>query len=348
MTRGIFHSMGGPPVRLVLAFTAIAFCGVGQTTAAAVGVDQRTPTTSAKAAEAGRHFHRGIELYDDGDLSAATVEFSRAYQIVPSFKILYNLGQIAYQRQDYVTARDAFRRYLADGGDQILTERKRQVEQDVRRLDQRIGRLEVETREDGSEVLLDGVTAGTTPLWAIAANVGRRRVEIVSKIGMRQVRLVDIVGGETTHVRFGAPVPSPLSTPREPTLSPKVEILATPPQSLLSQTQDARLERPSAPSSHGGWAAWSATGALALGAAVTGALAFSAARNLQEGRDTFPISAGSLDPYARRAKLLAWTSDGFLAGTVIMAAISSYLSFRGPSEAQAPKDKDDDRLGLNE
>jgi len=137
---------------------------------------------AATRSEAEKHFRRGIELYDDADLAGATAELERAYQIVPSYKILYNLGQISYQRQDYVQALAHFRHYLRDGGEDLPRARRDKVEEDVQQLERRIGRIEIatETTDDGADVLLDDVKVASAPLSGpLSASVGQRKLELV-------------------------------------------------------------------------------------------------------------------------------------------------------------------------
>src|SRR5262245_1414760 len=78
-----------------------------------------TPPGSDQARMNDAHgaFQRGIELYKEGDLSAAAVEFKRAYELVPSYKILYNMGQVSYLQHDYAAAMRYFRQYLREGDD---------------------------------------------------------------------------------------------------------------------------------------------------------------------------------------------------------------------------------------
>ncbi|HVR60246.1 MAG TPA: hypothetical protein VMU50_00030, partial [Polyangia bacterium] len=115
--------------------------------------------------EAGTRFRRGVELYSEGDLAAAMVEFSRAYQLAPRYKILFNMAQVAYQQQDYVAALRHFRRYLADGGDEISGPRRAFAQQEIRKLEQRVARLEVKAPA-GARVLVDGLEVGIAPLGA--------------------------------------------------------------------------------------------------------------------------------------------------------------------------------------
>jgi hypothetical protein len=46
---------------------------------------------AVKDAEA--HFHRNVDLYKDSDYGGALVEFQRAYDLAPNYRVLFNLGQ---------------------------------------------------------------------------------------------------------------------------------------------------------------------------------------------------------------------------------------------------------------
>jgi tetratricopeptide (TPR) repeat protein len=58
--------------------------------------------------EASERFRRGVKLYRDADYVAALVEFKRAYELAPNFRVLYNLGQTSRQLKDYAAALDAY------------------------------------------------------------------------------------------------------------------------------------------------------------------------------------------------------------------------------------------------
>src|SRR5262245_24707637 len=77
--------------------------------------------------EARGRFERGIELYEEGDMDAALVELRRAYELAPSYKLLFNIGQVHLQKSDYASALDAFERYLAQGGENVATKRRREL-----------------------------------------------------------------------------------------------------------------------------------------------------------------------------------------------------------------------------
>src|SRR5438105_150249 len=55
------------------------------------------PAAAANPDEAAMRFKRGLELYEEQDFPNALIEFRRAYELQPSYKILYNLGQVCFQ-----------------------------------------------------------------------------------------------------------------------------------------------------------------------------------------------------------------------------------------------------------
>jgi tetratricopeptide (TPR) repeat protein len=87
-----------------------------------------------KLDEAQRTFQRGVELYRANDFASALVAFKRAYELKPSYKMLYNLGQVSYQRHEYANAVRYFRQYLDDGGAAISPERQLEVMGNISRL----------------------------------------------------------------------------------------------------------------------------------------------------------------------------------------------------------------------
>ena len=70
------------------------------------------------------HFEHGVELYREGDFRAALIEFQRAYEASPNYKVLYNLGQTNLELQDYAGALKALRGYLEGGGGAVPAARR--------------------------------------------------------------------------------------------------------------------------------------------------------------------------------------------------------------------------------
>jgi tetratricopeptide (TPR) repeat protein len=281
-----------------------------------------------KLTEAQRRFHRGIELYKNGDFAGAQAEFTRAYELVPNYKILYNLGQVTYQRHDHAAALRYFRHYLADGIDQISAERRHEVSADIADLEQRIARLQIDTAEEGAEVFVDDVLVGKTPLRAlIAVNGGPRKVDLVARTGEHRSRQVDVGSGEIVRVPFPrlTLIAPPPSAPRAAGAS---GVTATP---ASSQAVPSIVAMPSRkPSRTFPWKSWTLTGLLAGGAAATGYIALSAKRDLDNQLSRFPTDDIEVDYDKRRTHGFALATDGLLIGTAVMTAVSLYLTIRDP------------------
>src|SRR5262245_48943462 len=80
------------------------------------------PTSSPPAAVGGdatAHFQRALELYQEQDFPGALVEFRRAYELNPSYKLFYNIGQVCYQLTDYACALKNFESYLKEGAGSV-------------------------------------------------------------------------------------------------------------------------------------------------------------------------------------------------------------------------------------
>jgi hypothetical protein len=316
-------------LRTLLAAATLTGSGLGSHRARADEKGVAQPAVVApdpsRAEEAGVRFRRGVELYAEGDLSAALVEFTRAYQLVPRYKILYNIAQITYQQQDYVTTVRHFRRYLAEGGADVPPARAREVQQEIRRLEPRVGRLDVQVSVADARVLLDGTDVGGSPLASpIEANLGRRHLEVLLPSGERLSRFVDLAGGELVPVMFR---PSPLR-PNPPVAVRSGDDAALPVIWNDEVNNAARVRRTP-------WVAWSATAALAVGAGVVGALAVKSSQDLKHARDDYPAAPDDLNRLHERTRMLSLAADGALVVTVLMAGVSTYLTLRSDQPAPA-------------
>jgi hypothetical protein len=103
--------------------------------------------------EAKAHFQAGVNFIDDPDgarYEEAYREFKAAYALSPSWKILGNLGLCAMKLERDGEAVQAFRRYLAEGGDQIDADEKAQVERDARTLETGVVRVEIQSDPPGA------------------------------------------------------------------------------------------------------------------------------------------------------------------------------------------------------
>jgi hypothetical protein len=329
-----------------VAVLALAMAGVAGGARAVRAEPAPTDAAGAgKLTEAERRFRRGIDLYKDGDPSAAFVEFKRAYDLVPSYRILYNLGQVSYQRHDYAAALRYFRQYLLDGDDAVPEDRHREVAGAIVDLEQHVGRIDIQTVDDGAEVFVDDVLIGTTPLRAlVSVNAGRRKLDVVARNGEHRTRFVEVAGGEIASVAFPRLDSRPgdagparaaearpalsLSPPKPAPAAAAAPLPAAAPPAAASVPVVAATPAPRrAPFP---WKSWTLTGLLAGGAATTGVIALLSKRDLNDQLNMFPQDPGEVDYYQRRTRGFAMATDGLMIGTTLMAAISLYLTFRDP------------------
>ncbi|NMO15583.1 PEGA domain-containing protein [Pyxidicoccus fallax] len=299
--------------------------------ASAAAPSRKTPARSQpqpQMEEAQRRYERGREFYEEGDFRAALVEFQRAHELAPSYRLLYNIAQVQYQLQDYAGALRSFQQYLRDGQADITPQRRDEVQREVERLRSRVATLDIVTQPVGAKVSVDDEPVGTTPLSEpVMVSAGRRKVTAELPGEPPVTRMVDVAGMDSMVVRLDfAPPPAP----RAATVPPP----ASEPSVATTSALTARAEEPRGVP----WKMWAATGALAVGAGVTAVLASSAASDLKTRRDTFGVTRAQLDDASGKTKTLALTSDILTGATVVAAGISAYLTFfsGGDSDTPAP------------
>jgi hypothetical protein len=294
----------------------IAALGAGNTQAQRAGAGNNSQ-------EAGRnHFDRGVDYYRDGNINAALIEFKRAYDVAPNFRVLYNLGQVANALNDYVEAQRYYQRYLQDGGSEVDAERRAEVNAQISKLSGRIANLTVLCNVDGAQIYLDDVPVATTPLSGpLRVSAGTRRVSAAVSGKPRSTRVVEAVGGERLTVEIelaetSAPQPAA-------------------PQALATA-------EPQQTSSGPGPALWLgiATGALAVGTAVVGSLAATDGSKYHDALDR-STTASELDRLHDRAATKGLITDILLGATVITGGLTLYFAIWGgksdtpPSETRA-------------
>src|ERR1044071_10306536 len=117
---------------------------------------------NAAASEAGKHFQRGVTLYNEADFRAALVEFRRAYETAPNAAVLYNIGQTYYQLQNYAAALVALGRYLTEAGP--TAPHRREVEATIDTLQTRVGKVAISTSAPGADVTGDDSLIAKEPV----------------------------------------------------------------------------------------------------------------------------------------------------------------------------------------
>jgi hypothetical protein len=286
------------------------------------------PTLPARAqnpvAEAQSHFKRGVDLYEEGDLPAALVEFRRAYDLIPNYRVLYNLGRVASAMHDYASALRHYRQYLTEGGAQLSGPRRVEVEGELQKLIGRVGQLRVIVDVAGAEITVDDVSVGVSPLpTAVAVNAGKRKVVAVAPHLPPVARLVDVAGEESVTVTMAIPMPRPIPLPEvaAPVAPPPRPVAAPGPPREMAHRRTWPIVL-----------TWTTTGLLAAGTATAGLLALRDSRDLRDLRESYPISYDELAAAQKKTRRSALLADGLLAGTALFAALSLYVTLSGPGE----------------
>lgn len=276
--------------------------------------DQGRPTAAAKEAEG--HFARARQLFDEGDHALALIEFQRAYDLSPNYRVLYNIGQVEIQLFHYAAARVALEKFLSDGGAEVAPQRRAQAEQDLRMLGERTAFLRVVTIPPADVVIDDQAPIPGPFPKHLLVNAGQRKI-VVSRPGYLTVtRAVTLAGGDDKEIDIDlVPVPE----------APKPVVVLPP------------SPAPTHPNFVPAAIGWSATGALAIGAAIVGGVYLGKQADIDALDDPKrEVSRKTADDAAASAKSLAITADILGLAAIGTGLLSLYFTLRPPhAEATA-------------
>ncbi len=269
--------------------------------------------------KAGEHFDRGVTLYGEADHQGALIEFRRAYEIAPNYKILYNLGQAAFELKDYASAQSAFDRYLAEGGSKIDAARKKKVGTYLDELKKRIAFVTLSVSPEGAVIFVDDVKIGSSPLSEpMVLNVGRRKIVATKQGFVETTKIVDLAGGDRSSVEI---VLAPESKPSEAPPPPVAPPPAPPPKTI----------REASPLP---WIALGLTGALGVSAGITGGLALAAQSSYDDEVAKFPGDGDAIDDAAGKARRLSIATDVLLGATGAGAVVTLVLFLTLPISSE--------------
>lgn len=289
------------------------------TTAPAAGADD------AKMSEAKERYDRGIKLFDEGRFELAAIEFQRAYDLAPSYRILYNIGETQFQRGKYSEAVKTLEAYLKEGGSEVPGKRRLEVENDLDKLRTRVASLTVTSALAGAEVLIDDVKVGVVPLQSFMVDAGTHRIT-VQKEGFRPKTEQVILAGKDQKTL---------------SIDPSKEGINT---TIIKEKEGIPAYV---------WISWGVTLAFGAGTAVTGILANGAANDLndakvnleaerkrvQDAQGSALKAAGQRVADTEDKKSLLTTTTWILGGaTVVSLGLSVYLTVVGLNQrAEANK-----------
>lgn len=309
------------PALLVLACAAL----LGAPARRASAQDPPPPAAATPAAEpspeakreAGERFQRGVKFHKDAEYQAALIEFKRAYELAPNYRVLYNLGQTSRELKDHAGALRSFERYLAEGGKEIDAKRRRDVERWVAELRPKVAHVTLSTAPEGAEITVDDVVVGVTPLAEpLVLNAGRRKINATLSGHAPVQRFVDVAGSEGVDVALAL---SPLP-PAAPPEAPKVTSPAPPPPKAPPAAPPPEEGMSALP-----WIGLAATGALGVGWGALGVTALGAHSDFEEELDR-RTTPQAVDDARSRAQTFALVAD-VVGGVTIAAAALTAVAF---------------------
>jgi tetratricopeptide (TPR) repeat protein len=245
-----------------------------------------------------QRFARAVSLYDEGDYKLALIEFTRAYEMARDYRLLYNIGHVHLQLGNYAKALRALTQYLEDGKSAILAERRVSVEREIASTRQRTATLTVRVSVADAQIDLDQDSLGRGPSVTQTVDGGEHRIR-VSKAGfLPQDKAVVLAPGDVTDIYVAL---APLQAP---------------------EVQHPATSHPEV------WMSWTATGLLAAGAGVCGALALNDNSRLKTLRGTAGSSEADRQALASHADTLAIATDVLAGAALVGGGISLYLTLR--------------------
>lgn len=258
----------------------------------------------ARLAKAFERFNEGVSLYEEGEFQPALAEFERAYELVPHYQVLYNIGRANFQLGQLARARQALELYLELGQGSLPAERVEAVQADLVLLRAKTATLSLTTNVADASVVIDAVPLETTQWADIVIDAGVHVLH-VTKPGYASVeRNLRVRQGEAVHLIVQL-TPLPLASP------------------LPVPVAAAAYEQPEPTAS---WLPWAATGVLAAGWLTATALAVQAQADKDELEHP-ATSPARLDAAVTRLRTLAIVSDVLLGATLAGLGVSAYLTW---------------------
>jgi hypothetical protein len=298
----------------VRAFLIVGLCTVGAVAHAAPC--RTTPAPAEPTPDALAANDLAIKMSEEQRYVEALALFQKAYDLSPSYVILFNIAKMAALTGDPARAIRAYQCHVVEGGAEVSPERRAEVEAEVARLKLDVGTLRVDADVDAATVELDGSIVGQTPLEApVVANPGTRRLTV--RANRAVTKEVEVLKGQTLDISFRL-------------------------RDEVSETPSGQTFR--FPGAVVG-TAWVVTGLVTVSAAVTGALAVAGQGDIDDdtylGPNRRPPAGSPLDDKVQRTRALATATDALIAiGCVAGAAAISFSvvnAVAGDEEVTAPK-----------
>jgi hypothetical protein len=267
----------------------------------------------------------------ESDPKGALGALRSSYEVDADYHVLYHVGRVCVRVKDASCALSAYERYLKDGGSDIPTKRRKDVEKEIKTLSRAVGTLTIKSSIKNVDVKIDGVVVGKTPLaQAVTVNPGAHRVVLGLDGGVE--KSVQIAAGNSESVDLDAPAPKEEAA---------VIAAAAPPPAPMPEP--APLPPPAPRRAGVPVLPWIATAALAGGTIATGFLTMRANDAYNSARDTYPITREELDARHEKAQMLLFITGGLGVATLVSLAVAGYSTL---SRGSAPPPNRDRMIGI--
>jgi tetratricopeptide (TPR) repeat protein len=275
-------------------------------------------TAEDREAAAYEAFNRGADLYEQRRFEESLAEYERAYELSPSYPVLYNIGGLSLQLERWARARRAFELYLKLGGAELAPERVAEIKRTLDELKARTGTLTLNMNVPPDQVKIDSSPVEVLEISGLVVDPGER-VLYVSKPGFRPLELtVHVNRGERTQVLVQLFPDAP------PNVRSQSDPLEPVPAPVVDRGIDPR------------WLAWGITGALAVGWGTTALLAIKA-RHDRDSIEQPGTPPEDIEDAQQLHKTLAIVSDVLLVSTLASAGVAAYFTWWSDDTTPAPQ-----------
>ena len=322
------------------------------TAAAPLAGDASAQQPNQKALQEARtRYEKGKQLYGEGAFDAALAELQRSYELAPSWKILYNIALVQRARNDFAGSLAAYEKYMSEGGKDVPAARKQEVTKEIDTLKTLVARVDVKTNVADADVLVDDVPVGKGSISAYVLNPGSHRVSASKEGRQTVVKVINVAGGDSKSLDLvlqETTSPQPTATPTVTTAPTETSAPTSTAPAVTSSATGTDTTPPPPPPERGPvWVGWALTGALAVGAGVTGGLAMSKASAHKDLRAQPDVTQDQITASRNDAKTLALVTDVLVPCAVVAGAVSLYFSVRSLEPAKSGKSGSTLRIGAS-
>jgi hypothetical protein len=137
------------------------------------------PLADSLTGEAKAAYDAGRLLYGDSDFAGALVKLQAAYDMAQDPRLLWNMAACEKGMRHYAKVVLLVRKYLASSGDVIAEDDRKEAQDLLNAIESFTVGLSIGVNEADAQVVIDGESAGTTPLpGPVTVDIGTRLIEV--------------------------------------------------------------------------------------------------------------------------------------------------------------------------